>query len=187
MTAGPTIRGMKDLKSSTTWWEHLKTDRGAFEAWLHDQYRGEVTAAGRIESLRDAFAPKESRAYRILTAIAGQERKHATWVAELLRARGLDVHVEPVEDRYWKRTVPEVIDLETGAAVGAHAEQMRLERIEAIARDEHAPPDVRAVFQRILPEERFHARAFRSLSSPSAMSRTAHAHDLGRRALGLAP
>ncbi len=175
------------METSKTWWDRTKTSAPAFEAWLYDQYRGEVTAASRIDALRDAFTEKRSRAHLILTVIAEQERKHALWVAGLLRARGLDVHVEPVEDRYWKRTVPEVVDLETGAAIGAHAEKMRLERIETIASDSDADADVRAVFRRILPEERFHERAFRSLSSDSALAKTAGAHDLARRALGLAP
>lgn len=171
--------------TSKAWWERVKAEPASFEAWLLDQYRGEVTAASRIEALRDAFTVAGSRAHRTLTTIAGQEAKHAAWVAELLRARGLDVHVADVEDRYWRRTLPEVIDLETGAAIGAHAEKMRLERIEVIASDPEADADVRAVFRRILPQERFHERAFRALSSPAAMARTAQAHELGRRALGL--
>ena len=76
---------------------------------------------------------------------------------------------------------------ETGAAVGAHAERMRLERIEAIAGDAEAPADIRQVFARILPQERFHERAFRSLAGDDALRRTASAHALGREALGLSP
>jgi hypothetical protein len=176
---------MRDLRTSTEWWTSIKADRAAFEAWLYDQYRGEVTAAGRIEALRDAFVRPGTRAHRVLSVIAAQERKHARWVGELLAARGLEVCVWDDEDRYWREIIPEVVDLETGAAVGAHAEKMRLERIEAIAGDEGAEADVRDVFRRILPEERFHERAFRGLASPAAMARTQHAHALGRRALGL--
>lgn len=174
-----------EFTSSRAWWAKTKTNRAALEAWLYDQYRGEITAGPRVDALRDAFATPGTRAHRILTVIADQERKHARWVAELLTARGLDAHVEPAEDRYWRQTVPEVVDLETGAAVGAHAEKMRLERIEAIAEDPTAPADIREVFCRILPEERFHERAFRALASPAALERTKGAHDLGRRALGL--
>ena len=175
------------METSKTWWEKTKASRSALHAWLYDQYRGEVTAASRIAALRDAFTDEGSRAHVVLTVIAEQERKHAVWVADLLHARGLDVHVEHVEDRYWKRTVPEVVDLATGAAIGAHAEKMRLERIETIAADEGAEADVRAVFRRILLEERFHERAFRSLSSDAALAKTLGAHELARRALGLAP
>jgi hypothetical protein len=41
------------------------------------------------------------------------------------------------------------------------------------------------VFARILPQERFHARAFASLSTEAALARTAGSHALGRSALGL--
>lgn len=178
---------MQEQRTSEEWWSVTKRNEAALHAWLYDQYRGEVTAAGRIEALRDAFTTPASRPHRVLTAVAGQERKHAEWVAELLRARGLDVHVEPVEERYWKRTVPEVVDLATGAAIGAHAERMRLERIVVIASDPDVDDDIRSAFRRILPEERFHERAFRGLASAAALESTAGAHELARRALGLTP
>ncbi|MFO0594334.1 MAG: ferritin-like domain-containing protein [Myxococcaceae bacterium] len=172
-------------KTSAQWWAAVKVDAVAFEGWLLDQYRGEVTAAGRIEALRDAFAAPGSKAARVLTVIAGQEREHAEWVAGLLRTRGVTPKVEDVPARYWDAVLGQVRDLETGAAVGAHAEEMRLERIVAIASDPGAPADVRAVFARILPQERFHARAFRALASAAALEATAGAHHLGRELLGL--
>jgi tRNA isopentenyl-2-thiomethyl-A-37 hydroxylase MiaE len=170
---------------STEWWARIRNDATRLTAWLYDQYRGEVTAAARIEALRDRFAERGSRAYRVLTVIARQEREHASWVGELLAARGLRVEVQAKADRYWRAVVPGIEDLATGAAVGAHAETMRLERIEAIAADPTAPADIRAVFAKILPQERFHAKAFTSLATPEAMARTANAHALGRIALGL--
>lgn len=173
-------------RTSIEWWAATKADPERLMAWLFDQYRGEVTAADRILRLRDAHAAPESRAHRVLTTIAGQEREHATWVAGLLRARGAaPAVVGAPEERYWGRTLPGIADLETGCAVGAHAEAMRLERIAAIAADAAAPADIRAVFARILPQERFHERAFRSLATPEALARTRGAHELGRRALGL--
>ena len=64
---------------------------------------------------------------------------------------------------------------------------MRLERIEVIASDPEAPEDVRAVFWRILPQERFHEHAFRSLAGAPALEATRAAHELGRTTLGLSP
>jgi len=175
------------MRTSKTWWAETKADPAALEDWLRDQYRGESTAAGRIEALRDAFAEPGSRPFRVLSVIAAQERKHALWVGELLAARGWSVAIDDARERYWPAVVDLVTDLETGAAVGAHAEKMRLERLLEIANDETAPPDVRSVFARIVPEERFHERAFRTLAGDLAMRKTAHAHALGRAALGLAP
>jgi rubrerythrin len=175
-------------RDSARWWEETRSDAGRLIDWLFDQYRGEVTAASRIDRLRDTYALPGTRAHRVLTVIAGQERRHASWVAELLRARGLspEVRGEP-EARYWARTLPGITDLETGCAVGAHAERMRLERIEVIAADPGAPADLRDVFRRILQEERFHEKAFRALATPESLARTREAHALGREVLGLVP
>lgn len=175
------------LRDSHAWWEAQKRDPAALAAWLLDQYRGEATAAGRIEMLRDAYAEPGTRAHRVLGVIAGQERRHAVWVGDLLAARGIEPRIGPKRERYWRPTLEVIRDLETGCAIGAHSERMRLERIQVIAADPEAPADVRAVFQRILPEEQFHARAFAELAGPEALVATRGAHDLGRRALGLAP
>lgn len=171
--------------TSMEWWARTRGNAAQLHAWLYDQYRGEVTAAQRIEALRDRFAEPGSRAFRILTVIAQQERDHAGWVAGLLAARGLAVEVPAKPDRYWPQVLPQIADLATGAAVGAHAERMRLERIAAIAGDPCAPVDIRAVFARILPQEQFHARAFAELSNPAALAGTEQAHALGRAVLGL--
>jgi hypothetical protein len=172
---------------SQTWWQTVKADPAAFNRWLHDQYRGERSAAERIELLRDRFAARGSRAFHVLSVIAAQERRHAHWIGGLLAARGEPIEPSHKADRYWQRTLPGIRDLETGAAVGAHAEAMRLERIAAIAGDESAPADVRAVFRRILPQEQFHQRAFAGLATPEALEATRAAHQLGRAALGLTP
>jgi len=174
-------------RTSAEWWSETKTNPEALRDWLFDQFRGEATAAERIEMLRDRFASPGTRAWRLLTTIAGQEREHAAWVGELLRARGHRAEVRPAASRYWADPIAAIRDLSTGCAVGAHAEAMRLERIEVIAKDPGAPDDVRAVFARILPEERFHERAFRSLATPASLAATASAHAAGREALGLLP
>ena len=173
------------MKTSASWWTETRDSPGRLTDWLYDQYRGEVTASQRILDLRDRFAEPGSRAFRVLTVIAEQESKHARWVGELLATRGMAVEVHDDPDRYWRTVLPGVRDLATGAAIGAHAERMRLERIEAIAADVGAPDDIRDVFARILREERFHARAFAALATPEALARTAGAHALGRSVLGL--
>ncbi len=174
-------------RTTLQWWEQTKSDPQRLLAWLGDQYRGEATASTRIMQLRERFAPPGSRASRILKVIAGQERLHAAWVGQLLRARGVEPEVETKAERYWPRVLEGIEDLSTGCAVGAHAERMRLERIEVIADDPHAPADVRRVFARILVQERFHERAFSGLSDPQALEATRGAHELGRVALGLHP
>lgn len=174
-------------RTSVEWWNETKRSAEALRDWLFDQYRGERTAADRIIALRDRYAGPGTRAWRLLTVIARQESQHAEWVGGLLAARQLSPSEPEPAERYWPRVVPQIHSLESGAAVGAHAERMRLERIEAIAADPEAPADVREVFRRILPQERFHERAFREIAGDAAMRETEAAHTLGRLALGLAP
>lgn len=177
---------MSDTTTSQRWWERTKNSDKQLHEWLQKQYRGEATAAGRIERLRDRLA-RDAHARRTLSVIAAQERKHAAWVKTLLDRRGIASDTAHAEERYWVEPLAQICDFETGCAVGAHAEKMRLARIEAICADETAPADIREVFLRILPEERFHERAFRKLAGPAAMVATLEAHELGARALGLSP
>ena len=173
-------------RTASTWWASIRSDPAKLNAWLLDQYRGEASAAVRIGLLRDRFSAAPAAA-RVLTIIADQEEEHARWVAGLLEARG-PVAVADKRARYWDaQSLDLIADFQTGCAVGAHAERMRLERIEVIAHDDDAPEDVRAVFARILPQERFHERAFSALAGAPALEATRDAHELGRAALGLAP
>jgi len=177
------------MKTPMQWWTTVKSDDKLLNDWLLRQYRGEVTAASRIEHFRDRYACKanafRAQAKRILTTIASQERQHAAWVLDLLHARGITPDIEGAEERYWKETLPSVESFETGAAVGAHAEEMRLLRIRTIVEDDTAPEDIRDVFKRILKDEEFHARAFRDMAGEEAMSKTAGAHERGMALLGL--
>lgn len=172
-------------QTSASWWTQTKASPEKLVAWLFDQYRGEATAAGRIEAVRDKFAEPDSKAYRTLTVIAGQERVHAEWIGELLRTRGHEPVVQEKAERYWPKVMREIDSLETACAVGAHAEAMRLARIRAISSDTEGPRDVVRVFSRILPEEIFHESAFRTLAGQGAMEKTRGRHELGQRALGL--
>src|SRR5688572_3082261 len=100
-------------RSSADWWMETRDDPRRLTAWLLAQYRGEVTAAGRIEALRDRHARPGERAWRVLSTIADQERTHAAWVGELLQARGLAPEVlGDAEARYWRSTLPGIVDLE---------------------------------------------------------------------------
>ncbi|MFK7987155.1 MAG: hypothetical protein AB8I08_14110 [Sandaracinaceae bacterium] len=106
---------------------------------------------------------------------------------DLLVGRGEERVVSEEPDRYWEAPLAGIRDLETGCAVGAHAEAMRLERVAVICADERAPSDIRAVFQKTLPEERVHAAAFAQLATPEAPEATRGGREPGRKALGLTP
>ena len=174
-------------RTSEEWWANVREDEGQLNRWLEKQYHGEVTAAERILDFARTYTEPDTRAARLLNIIAGQETDHAKWVGDLLVARGIEPVVLEKPERYWEQTLPKIGSFASGAAVAAHAEHMRLERIGVIAHDLSAPQDIRTVFDRILPQEVFHERAFRSLAGPDAMEATIEAHQQGRQEIGLFP
>lgn len=170
-------------KTSAEWWEETVRDQAKLTEWLKKQHRGEATAADRILAFAEKYATAEHQ--MVLGVIATQERRHAEWVLGLLSVRGIEPDTSNAEERYWKETLPGIEDFETGAGVAAHAERMRLERIRAIVASPETPADVREVFARILPEEEFHARAFRGMADWKGLVRTEEFHERGAEALGL--
>jgi rubrerythrin len=173
------------MRTSLQWWNDTKNDQVRLVDWLKKQYRGEVTAASRITRLAENYDATDKQK-KLLNKIADDEMQHAIWIRELLRNRGIPLpSLNEAEDRYWAETLPGIEDFETGAAVGAHAEGMRLERIFVIANDVDAPEDIRNTFARILKDETFHEQAFISLTNEAALEKTRGNHALGLQALGL--
>lgn len=171
-------------KTSQMWWEEVLKDEAKLITWLKKQYHGEVTASERILVLSEKYCTNSVHKL-ILSIIAKQERNHASWVAELLTARGITPKVMEKEERYWNQTLPGVKDFKTATAVASHAERMRLDRIRVIATHPETPSDIREVFKRILPQEIFHERAFGRMAGSSALEETKGNHRLGLKALGL--
>lgn len=172
--------------NSKKWWNLVKNDSKKLNDWLIKQYRGEITAADRIIKFAETYAPNK-KSLAVLNVIAKQEKKHAKWVLELLKNRNIIPNIENAEDRYWKETLPEIESFEIGAAIGAHAEKMRLERIRVISGDETAPKDIRNTFKKILKDEIFHEKIFKSLTTIKALNETKNAHEQGLKVLGLEP
>lgn len=169
-------------ETSKQWWEKVSSSEESLVAWLRRQFHGEVTAAERIEKYCLTTAPDEW--VKTLMMIANQERKHASWIFQLLANRD-SVPGPAHQNRYWEKTLGEIDSFESACATAAHAENMRLERIETIAYDQKAPADVKEVFEKILREEVFHAHAFERMAGSKAMAETLEAHIMGREAIGL--
>lgn len=174
------------MRTSKEWWESVKKDPDKFLEWLKNQYHGEVTAAERIRSLILVYEA-DPKWKETVEEIARQEEQHAVWVGDLLKTRGVDPQVLDKTERYWDKTIKQITDWDTGCAVAAHAEKMRLERIEAICNDPESPEDVREVFAKILVQEQFHEKAFRAFTTDEAMERTLQGHLGGLNELGLHP
>ena len=172
------------MKTTKQWLAEIKEDSNRLHHWLVRQYIGERTAAKRISLLAKQATGKEKK--HLLT-IASQEESHADWVEELLHNRHIPVpdDFSDAENRYWKNILSQANNTDRLYAAGAHAEEMRLLRIRAIVDDKDFDSDIREVFNKILPEEEYHAKTFRSLSSNESLDLMEEYHEEGMKALGL--
>lgn len=169
--------------NSKEWWNTVKNDHVKFNSWLQKQYFGETKAAERIKQLITKYNLNKEQS-KIIKKIAKQEENHAKWIFGLLKSRG----VQPLEkhkERYWKETGIEFDTSDEAFAVAAHAEKMRLERIQVIVDDVNAPSDVRKIFKLILKDELFHEKAFKELSTPEQYKKSEKNHKAGLKSLGL--
>jgi rubrerythrin len=190
------------MRTSLEWWNETKSDEQKLIAWLKKQYHGELTAAERIKSyiysdriLNDLKSRTifNSDTWKLIM-IMEDEQRHAGWIGNLLQVRGVTPsRLEDKVEVYWdsiKQTfTSEGKEISTAEAIAlaAHAERMRLERIRVIAHDVTAPEDIRVAFERILVDESWHAKTFKSMSTEEMLTSTLIAANNGRLALGLIP
>lgn len=178
------------MKTSKQWWDEVKNDPEKFNDWLHRQYRGEMSAARRISEVMNHFHKiglLNDQNYDTLQLIQKDEARHAGWIGELLIMRGEEPYSDKknAEKRFWSVQDLSFQSFSKTMAIGAHAEKMRLERIETIAFDPEADFFIRALFNKILRDELFHERMFRHMAGEAAMAETLPDHEAGRKLLGL--
>lgn len=173
------------MKTSLQWWTEVKASPEKLVNWLKNQYHGEAVASERI---RQYIMPKMEGKYQFMVErIADDEERHASWVGTLLHNRGIEPKVLEKEERYWKTVMTEDFtnDGNYAAAVAAHAEEMRLERIKVIMDDSEAPEDIRSTFKQIYKDELFHAKGFKLIAGDEYYNKASANHAKGLEALGL--
>lgn len=175
---------IKTPRTSATWWTATKATPDRLARWLLRQYVGEMAAVNLLSELLIKYGHDATDAeWQTVHKIMCQEATHARWVKDLLDARGLKPEANASTDRrYWAEVLPNVTSFAEAMAAGFHAEAMRLERIEVIAADPDAPADIRKVFQRILPHEKWHAEMFDVMRRGRELTRY---HERGLQALNL--
>lgn len=176
------------MKTVSEWLCEIKNSGDKFHHWLKRQYIGERLAALRVRALANTLKGKQRKVFE---KVAQDESNHADWILSLLNSRNIQVPNIEFETkefasttRYW-RHLNDGMSLEQLFAAGAHAEEMRLHRIKALADDAEIDQDIRWVFKNILKDEQFHAKAFRKAAGETAYSDARGNHEAGLNALGL--
>lgn len=173
------------MKTSKQWWDETKVSPEKLINWLKNQYHGESVASERI---RKYILPKmEGKYHFMVERIADDEDRHSQWVGKLLSDRGVTPEILQKEERYWKQVMTDDFtnDGNYAAAVAAHAEEMRLERITVIMNDETADDDIRNTFKNIYKDELFHAKGFKLIAGDDYYNKASENHAKGLEALGL--
>ncbi len=182
---------LKTLPTSRTpqeWWDYTKQTPERVDAWLKNQYHGEATAATRIRELIASQLVKDSTPYNLAMRIANDEDKHAEWIGSILQTRGITPEILEKDSRYWDAVLDDEKvegNGEYAAAIAAHAEEMRLERIKIIMADEDVDLLIKDTFAAIYKDEVFHAKAFKEISGEAYYNSTSENHAKGLEALGL--
>lgn len=180
---------MKDLETTQQWWDRVSNSDDEMVKWLKAQYHGEVTAAERISGCLITYdeVTLGSLEETIIVSIVSDELQHAKWVRKLLTARGITAEVLQKEERYWNEVLPKTLEVNTFSyfcAVGHLAETMRLDRISLLASDDRFE-DIAKVMSDIYPDEVFHARAFKEMSTKADIAKAREFHNIGMNAIGL--
>lgn len=184
------ICGSRGNKMHTVeqWVDKVVSSQEYKHHWLARQYIGEVSATNRMRWILSDFGQEMSALdKRCLLLIIDDEVNHAEWIKKLLTDRNLNIPVvdEEAEKRYWAAILPTITSFNEAAAAGHLAEQMRLERIRMLAADQRVDDDIRSVFQMILPDEMFHAKAFEKMTNQSEIDKMSKHHQRGLDLLGL--
>lgn len=161
------------MQTSAQWWEETRDNPAKLEHWLKRQYVGELAAVNLLSELLVRFGSQATdQEWNTVHKIMCQEARHGRLIKELMGSRGIAPEDNASTDRrYWAEVLPNVTNFAEAMAAGFHAESMRLQRIRAIAEDESAPADIRHVFQRILPDEEWHERAFDEMRQGRELTR----------------
>lgn len=180
------------IETQSEWLQRVESIPAEFKSWLIRQYHGEVRATNEIIKLADDLtnAMQGSNAdvapvVALLVHIANDEANHAKYIAALLDLYGYTPDEQEPNGKYWEQSMKGVQSFDDIFAVGAHAEAMRLSRIEAVMNSKVFDETVCKVFARIYEDEKNHVEWFRSLCSDEAFERMSEHHKDGLNALGL--
>lgn len=168
------------------WWKKCLNDKEKLEHWLVSLYNTEKDAEERFINFAESYCIDDKETYDIFYNIALQERNHAVLVEKLLKGRNVSLYEKSSKNsRYWRNTLPCIIDKKTASAVGAYAEGLSLKRMRVIIKNKNTPSDLKELFKIIEPEESYHAKVLVKIATRYGMKKVKDCHDKGLEELGL--
>lgn len=168
------------------WWKKCLQDSAKLEHWLVGLYNNEKDAEERFVDFAETYCKDDKIAYETFIEISKQEANHAVLVEKVMKERGIRLFLKSTKDgRYWRNTLPCVINKTAAAAIGAYAEGLSLARMRVIIADPDTPSDLVELFSVIEPEESYHTRILAEIATKHGMLSVKDCHDKGLEELGL--
>lgn len=173
-------------KITEEWWNKCLNDKEKLEHWLVSLYNNEKDAEDRFINFAETYCLDDKEAYDTFYNIACQERNHALLVEKILNKRNIALYEKSSKDgRYWRNTLPCIVDKHTASAIGAYAEGLSLKRMRVIISNKNTPSDLIELFKIVEPEEAYHAKVLEKIATKYGMKKVKDCHDKGLEELGL--
>jgi len=163
---------MDEREFTKTWWKNLCADEDRLIKWLqklqHTERHGFYDNHDAIERFTDPM--KDKNAIKVLTQTAIDEWRHADLLVGLIHNRGLAI-TAPVKSLYWDEMEKVIVDLDTCMAAFHLAETLAAWRFEIFYEYENTPNDVKQWLETVIPDEQYHGKIFRKLTSEDTIAR----------------
>lgn len=159
----------QDRAFTITWWDGLLKDDERMMRWLQKLQQTEYDGFTGNREADEQWGGGNPAVSNVFRVTGDDEKRHSDLLVDLIHKRGgTTVEVQP-ESLYWTEMDAIITSLETCAAVFHLGEVLAAERFKVLFEHDGTPDDIRAFLEAALPDEEYHARAFKRISSPEAI------------------
>jgi hypothetical protein len=159
------------------WWEKLLSDGQKMHKWLQKLRRTEASGYDdNLQAIRD-YDISHSGITRILKKTAEDELRHSDLLIKVLRGRGLEIENEGEDSLYWPEMSKVVNDLDTFAAMCYLGEGLASYRFKIMLNHPGTPADIKEFLSKALPDEMYHEKVFRILTTTDTIARVQNHHE----------
>lgn len=159
------------------WWSRLCRDEEKMVRWLLKLQQTEYEGFTGNKEADEKWSNGNQAASNIFRVTGDDELRHSDILVKLLRDRGVvgSDQVSP-PSYYWTEMDKIITDLHSCAAVFHLGEALAAWRFQIIRDHPDTPGDVAHFINQALPDESYHARAFRRLSTDAAIEKATATH-----------
>lgn len=160
------------------WWTRVCSDEGKLIAYLQKLQRTEANGFDDNWNAIKRFTNPDfdKAAIAVLKKTADDEQRHGDLLAALLERRG-EVTIPDNDSYYWNEMDKVITDLESCAAVFHMGEGLAAFRFNIMLKHPDTPIDVLAWLKVVTPDEDYHCKVFKKLTTDQHVITAKSVHD----------